>query len=242
MCIRFREHCGSLPARVFPERLQQASLWNKGSETRLEHSDNDADSVTHASPLCHCLTCPIICSPSFPTTRTSSEFQREKNCLQWSDLSDPIAFLTGFNVSRFSISQDESNQGEGGRRNNLGYFFPVTAAGQEIRGQKERGEGGLKDRVPMWKKKAFIQRHNTKSHTFITFTSIYLTSFWPLFRYGNANFLFLLPPHGHQLEREEAQSSSNQHNYWLIYPQTFLPPSLRHRRPVTALLPLISHF
>lgn len=125
----------------FLKSFNRASLWNKGNETRLEHSDNAADSVTHASPLCHCLTCPIIWSPSFPTTRSSSEFQREKNCLQWSDLSDPIAFLTGFNVSRFSISQDESNQGEGGRRNNLGYFFPVTAAGQEIRGQKERGEG-----------------------------------------------------------------------------------------------------
>lgn len=48
------------------------------------------------------------------------------------------------------------------------------------------------------------------------------------------------------LRGKKGRFSSNQHDYRLIYPKTFLAPSLsssfRHQRPVTALLPLLSHF
>lgn len=123
-------------------------MWSKGNGTGLEKSDNCTDSVTHVSPhsLTLSLSRPIIC---FSPCNLLLYFKAKKHRLQWSDPSDPISLffssLTGFNVSRFPISRDESNQGKKGRRNNLGHFsqWLLQARRLEDRGRdREKGRGG----------------------------------------------------------------------------------------------------
>lgn len=125
---------------------------------------------------------------------------------------------------------------------------------------------------PRRRRRSFSFSNTTLNHTCIHHLHLHLSPSSPEppplsspLRYRNANFSppslftsFFLNYFYHMDASKEGRGlsvSTNQHDYWLIYPQTFLPPSLflppsslflpslhpfYHQRPVTALLPLFS--
>lgn len=106
--------------------------------------------MLHASPLCYCLSV------------TSTLFQRAENHLQWSELSDSISFsLALMYADSQSVRMNPiKSKGEAQQSRTL---FPVTAAGQEIRGWGV-GRGALERKCLYDEEEASHSSHAAMQH------------------------------------------------------------------------------